>query len=139
MHVNLVKKVDWKSVVRKWKYHSINVFLVNFQFHEFYFFNQNFNFTIFFVNFQFHKKNMLHYFFLSFSGIFQLIFGRLTSSKTTKFIKSFLVFLSLFTYHFGGTILQELCDAIQPNLFGMVLERLIILEVQKVIIIRNYN
>jgi len=65
-------------------------------------------------------------------GIFQLIFGRLTSSKTTKFIKSFLVFLSLFTYNFGGTILQELCDAIQPNLFGMVLERLMILEVQKV-------
>ena len=83
----------------------------------------------FFVNFQFHE---IFFQIFYFSGIFQLIFGRLTTSKTTKFIKSFLVFLSLFTYNFGGTTLQEMCDAIQPNLFGMVLERLIILEVQKV-------
>ena len=70
------------------------------------------------------------------SGIFKLLFQRLTSSKTTKFIKSFLVFISFFTYHYNGSILQEMCDSIQPNLFGMVLDRLVILEVQKVC--RNY-
>jgi len=65
-------------------------------------------------------------------GIFQLLFQRLTSSKTTKFIKSFLVFIFLYTCHFGGNSLQEVVDSIQPNLFGMVIQRLIILEVQKV-------
>ena len=65
-------------------------------------------------------------------GIFQLLFQRLTSSKTTKFIKSFLVFIFLYTCHYGGDSLQELCDSIQPNLFGMVIQRLVILEVQKV-------
>ena len=37
---------------------------------------------------------------LIFPGIFQLIFGRLTSSKTTKFIKSFLVFHEFLFYFF---------------------------------------
>jgi exportin-2 (importin alpha re-exporter) len=65
-------------------------------------------------------------------GIFSLLFQRLTSSKTTKFIKSFLVFIFLYSAHYGGTSVQELCDGIQANIFGMVLERLVILEVQKV-------
>ncbi len=65
-------------------------------------------------------------------GVFQLLFQRLTSSKTTKFIKSFLVFVFLYTCHYGGDSLQALVDSIQPNLFGMVIERLVILEVQKV-------
>lgn len=65
-------------------------------------------------------------------GIFSLLFQRLTSSKTTKFVKSFLVFLFLYSAHYSGTAVQQLCDAIQPNLFGMVCERLVILEVQKV-------
>ena len=65
-------------------------------------------------------------------GIFSLLFQRLTTSKTTKFIKSFLVYIFMFTCHYGGNTLQELCDSIQPNLFGMVVERLVMLEVQKV-------
>lgn len=65
-------------------------------------------------------------------GIFSLLFTRLTSSKTTKFIKNFLVFIFLYTCHYGGDSLQDLCDSIQPNLFGMVIQRLVILEVQKV-------
>ena len=65
-------------------------------------------------------------------GIFTLLFQRLTSSKTTKFIKSFLVFIFLYSCHYGGDSLQELCDSIQPSLFRMVIERLVILEVQKV-------
>lgn len=61
-------------------------------------------------------------------GIFQLFFQRLTTSKTTKFVKSFLVFIFLYTCHYGGDNLQEVVDSIQPNMFGMVIERLVILE-----------
>ena len=38
--------------------------------------------------------------------IFTLLFQRLTSSKTTKFIKHFLVFISVYTIKYGGTSLQ---------------------------------
>ena len=65
-------------------------------------------------------------------SIFMLLFQRLTSSKTTKFVKSFLVFLFLYTIKYTGTSCQEIIDSIQNNMFGMVCERLIILEVQKV-------
>ena len=65
-------------------------------------------------------------------GIYQVLFTRLTSSKTTKFVKGFLVFSFLYISKYGGTNFQEIVDSIQPNLFGMVCERLIILEVQKV-------
>lgn len=65
-------------------------------------------------------------------GVFQVLFTRLTSSKTTKFVKGFLVFFFLYITKFGGTNFQEVVDSIQPNLFGMVVERLIVLEVQKI-------
>ena len=51
-------------------------------------------------------------------------FQRLTTCKTTKFVKSFLVFTSLFTIHLGGPALQETVDAIQAGIFGMVVKRL---------------
>jgi len=57
-------------------------------------------------------------------SIFGLLFQRLTTSKTTKFVKSFLVFTSLFTIHLGGPALQETVDAIQAGIFGMVVKRL---------------
>ena len=53
-----------------------------------------------------------------------VLFQRLTTSKTTKFVKSFLVFTSLFTIHLGGPALQETVDAIQAGIFGMVVKRL---------------
>ena len=59
-------------------------------------------------------------------------FQRLTSSKTTKFIKSFLVFSSLYAVRFGGQALVDVVDSIQANMFGMVCDRLFIPEVQKV-------
>ncbi len=40
--------------------------------------------------------------------------------------------MCLYVVKFNGTSLVETCDSIQPNLFGMVVERLFILEVQKV-------
>uniref|UniRef100_A0A8C4QN71 Exportin-2 n=1 Tax=Eptatretus burgeri TaxID=7764 RepID=A0A8C4QN71_EPTBU len=64
--------------------------------------------------------------------IFILLFQRLQSSKTTKFIKSFLVFINLFCVKYGAIALQELIDSIQPSLFGMVLEKVLVPEVQKV-------
>lgn len=65
-------------------------------------------------------------------NIFILLFQRLQSSKTTKYVKSLLVFFSLFAGKFGGTALVEAVDSIQPKLFHMVLEKLFIPDVQKV-------
>uniref|UniRef100_A0A673BGK5 Exportin-2 n=1 Tax=Sphaeramia orbicularis TaxID=375764 RepID=A0A673BGK5_9TELE len=64
--------------------------------------------------------------------IFILLFQRLQSSKTTKFIKSFLVFVNLYCVKYGAIALQEIFDSIQPKMFGMVLEKIVIPEVQKV-------
>ncbi|CAO2577634.1 CSE1L [Lemmus lemmus] len=64
--------------------------------------------------------------------IFILLFQRLQSSKTTKFIKSFLVFINLYCIKYGALALQEIFDGIQPKMFGMVLEKIIIPEIQKV-------
>ncbi|TWW62129.1 Exportin-2 [Takifugu flavidus] len=64
--------------------------------------------------------------------IFILLFQRLQSSKTTKFIKSFLVFVNLYCVKYGAIALQEIFDDIQPKMFGMVLEKIIIPEIQKV-------
>ncbi|AWP02869.1 Exportin-2 isoform 3 [Scophthalmus maximus] len=64
--------------------------------------------------------------------IFILLFQRLQSSKTTKFIKSFLVFINLYSVRYGAIALQEIFDSIQPKMFGMVLEKIVVPEVQKV-------
>ncbi|CAB4062461.1 CSE1 [Lepeophtheirus salmonis] len=64
--------------------------------------------------------------------IFTLLFQRLTSSKTTKFVKSFLVFMFLFVIKYDGMKLQETIDSIQSNMFSMVCQRLIVLEIQKI-------
>jgi exportin-2 (importin alpha re-exporter) len=64
--------------------------------------------------------------------IFMLLFQRLTSSKTTKFIRNFLVFIFLYAIRYSGTSLHVVVDSIQANMFGMVCDRLIVNEVQKV-------
>uniref|UniRef100_A0A8C1EYD0 Exportin-2 n=2 Tax=Cyprinus carpio TaxID=7962 RepID=A0A8C1EYD0_CYPCA len=64
--------------------------------------------------------------------IFILLFQRLQSSKTTKFVKSFMVFINLYCVKYGAIALQEIFDDIQPKMFGMVVEKIIIPEVQKV-------
>lgn len=63
--------------------------------------------------------------------IFLLLFNRLTSSKTTKFVKSLLVYFSLYAVKRGASRLVEVIDSIQTNMFGMVLDRLYVPEVQK--------
>ncbi|MCL4144882.1 UNVERIFIED_CONTAM: hypothetical protein GTU68_064982 [Idotea baltica] len=64
--------------------------------------------------------------------IFLLMFKRLSSSKTSKYIKCLLVFFSLFTCQHSVAKLVSLVDSLQANMFGMVIERLIVPELQKV-------
>ncbi|ESP05357.1 hypothetical protein LOTGIDRAFT_205558 [Lottia gigantea] len=64
--------------------------------------------------------------------VFILIFQRLQSSKTTKYIKSVLIFFSLYAIKFGATNLIEMIDTIQPKMFSMVVERLYIQDLQKI-------
>ncbi|KAK2157652.1 hypothetical protein LSH36_187g00016 [Paralvinella palmiformis] len=64
--------------------------------------------------------------------IFILLFRRLQSSKTTKYVKVLLVFLGLFSIKFGATQLIEIIEGIQEKMFGMVVEKLFVAEAQKV-------
>lgn len=64
--------------------------------------------------------------------VFVILFSRLQSSKTTKYVKCLLVFFCLFVYKYGAETLIKMIDSIQPRMFGMVMERLVITDVQKV-------
>uniref|UniRef100_T1J763 Exportin-2 n=1 Tax=Strigamia maritima TaxID=126957 RepID=T1J763_STRMM len=64
--------------------------------------------------------------------VFILLFQRLQSSKTTKYVKSLLVFFFLYVVKTTPNNLVLMIEDIQNGLFGMVLERVIIPEVQKV-------
>ncbi|XP_045624076.1 exportin-2 isoform X1 [Procambarus clarkii] len=64
--------------------------------------------------------------------IFTIMFRRLTSSKTTKYVKCLLVFFSLFTCQHSAARLIQIIDSLQPSMFSMVIERLILPDVQKV-------
>ena len=68
-------------------------------------------------------------------GIFTIILQRLSSSKTPKFVRSLLMFLGTFVRlpsWGGGDFVIETFDSIQPNLFGMLVERIFLLEAMKV-------
>ncbi len=67
-----------------------------------------------------------------YKDIFMLLFQRLQSSKTTKYSKGLVIFLCLFAGKRGGPFLFKIIDSIQPKLFQMVLEKVIIQDVQKV-------
>ena len=66
------------------------------------------------------------------SQIFVILFQRLTTSKTTKFVKEMVIFISLFVFKYGAKTLSEVIESIQRNMFAMVLEKLIIPELCKV-------
>jgi exportin-2 (importin alpha re-exporter) len=55
--------------------------------------------------------------------VFSLLFQRLQSSKTPQFSSSLAVFLSLFVTKHGVAPLQQLLTALQPGMFGMVVEK----------------
>lgn len=64
--------------------------------------------------------------------IFFLLFQRLSSSKTTKYVINVIVFFSLFIIKYSASDLITMIDGIQDQMFGMVLEKLFIAETQKV-------
>eukprot|EP01114_Cavostelium_apophysatum_P013267 TRINITY_DN3173_c0_g1_i1.p1 TRINITY_DN3173_c0_g1~~TRINITY_DN3173_c0_g1_i1.p1 ORF type:complete len:974 (+),score=292.68 TRINITY_DN3173_c0_g1_i1:302-3223(+) len=64
--------------------------------------------------------------------IFTIVFSRLQTSKTTKFIKGFLVFMSFFIGKHGATFVMEQIDTVQQDLFAMILGSLWISNIQKV-------
>ncbi|KAL4708636.1 hypothetical protein ACJJTC_008162 [Scirpophaga incertulas] len=64
--------------------------------------------------------------------IMMLLFQRLSSSKTTKFIRGLIAFLGFYAAHMGADSLVELIDSVQTNLFAMYVERILLPDLQKV-------
>lgn len=56
------------------------------------------------------------------SHIWVTLFKRLQSNKTVKFQKSFLIFMSLFLVKHGPENLAASMNAVQPNIFHMILD-----------------
>ncbi|KAF3817378.1 hypothetical protein GH733_012669 [Mirounga leonina] len=66
-------------------------------------------------------------------GVFQkLIASKANDHQGFYLLNSFLVFINLYCIKYGALALQEIFDGIQPKMFGMVLEKIIIPEIQKV-------
>ncbi|XP_046736247.1 exportin-2 [Diprion similis] len=64
--------------------------------------------------------------------VFVLLFQRLTSSKTTKYVKGLIVFFATYAVKYGASNLVAIIDQIQPQMFGMVVDRVLIADLQKV-------
>ncbi|OWR48872.1 exportin-2 [Danaus plexippus] len=64
--------------------------------------------------------------------IITLLFQRLSSSKTTKYVRGLIAFLGFYSAHFGADPLIELVDSVQANMFAMYVERVLVPDVQKV-------
>lgn len=67
-----------------------------------------------------------------FRQIFVVLFQRLTSSKTTKYVRGLIIFFCFFSAKLGPSKLVEIIDNIQANMFGMVIERIFISDMAKV-------
>lgn len=67
-----------------------------------------------------------------FKEIVMLLFQRLQTSKTTKFVKGFIVFVSLFAGKNSPSILHQTIDGIQPKLYGMMVEKILTTDLQKI-------
>jgi exportin-2 (importin alpha re-exporter) len=66
------------------------------------------------------------------ASIFTLLFQRLSSSKTTKYVKSLIVFFTFYAAKIGPNDLIQLVDGIQNEMFGMVCNRVFIPDINKV-------
>ncbi|KAL2737733.1 exportin-2 [Vespula squamosa] len=64
--------------------------------------------------------------------IFVLLFQRLSSSKTTKFVQGLILFFAYYIIRYNATSLVNIIDQIQPQMFGMVVERIFLSDLQKV-------
>jgi len=66
------------------------------------------------------------------TSIFSLLFKRLSSSKTVKFVKGFLVFSFLYILKHGPNSYCQIVDGLQTSMMSLVIERIVIPELQKV-------
>ncbi|KAG5308621.1 XPO2 protein, partial [Pseudoatta argentina] len=64
--------------------------------------------------------------------VFVLFFQRLSTSKTTKFVKGLIVFFAYYIIRYSSSSLITIIDQIQPQMFGMVVERVFITDLQKI-------
>ncbi|CAK1543500.1 unnamed protein product [Leptosia nina] len=64
--------------------------------------------------------------------VMTLLFQRLSSSKTTKYVRGLIAFLGFYAACFGADPLVDLIDSIQPGLFKMYVQRVLIPDLQKV-------
>lgn len=68
----------------------------------------------------------------SFRGILTVLFQRLQVAKTPKFVKGLLSFMAHVAWKHGPQLMIDQCDQIQPNLFGMLLEKIVIVDLVRV-------
>ncbi|KAL1115301.1 hypothetical protein AAG570_007332 [Ranatra chinensis] len=64
--------------------------------------------------------------------VMMLLFQRLSSSKTTKFIRGVLVFFCFYVITYGASEFVVLVDSVQPQMFVMIVERLFVPDTQKI-------
>ncbi|KAJ0171405.1 hypothetical protein K1T71_012955 [Dendrolimus kikuchii] len=64
--------------------------------------------------------------------IMTLLFQRLSSSRTTKYVRGLIAFLGFYASHFGADNLIDLVDSVQANMFAMYVERVLIPDLQRV-------
>uniref|UniRef100_A0A2P2I486 Exportin-2 n=1 Tax=Hirondellea gigas TaxID=1518452 RepID=A0A2P2I486_9CRUS len=64
--------------------------------------------------------------------LFSVMFRRLTANKTTKYMKSLIIFFSFFVVIHSVQKLIELVERLQVGMFGMVLERLVVPELSNI-------
>lgn len=64
--------------------------------------------------------------------LFAVMFRRLTNNKTTKYIKSLIIFFSFFMVVHSVPKLIELIERLQNGMFTMVLQRLVVPELCKI-------
>lgn len=64
--------------------------------------------------------------------VYQLLFGRLTNSKTPKFVRILIIFFSVLVIVYGAESVVNKVNEIQPGLFWMLLSRVWLTDMQKV-------
>lgn len=64
--------------------------------------------------------------------IFVLLFQRLSLSKTTKYVRGLIVFFSFYAGKVGSENLVRMIDEIQGQMFGMVLDRVFIPDLNRI-------
>ncbi|XP_060807237.1 exportin-2 [Amyelois transitella] len=64
--------------------------------------------------------------------IITLLFQRLSSSKTTKYVRGLIAFLGFYAAHFGADQLIELIESVQANMFALYVERVLVPDLQRV-------